>query len=466
MDGSTYGTAVAAVNGSGLTVRDCVIDNFPQSGISVTDHTDFQITNNVITNILPVINATSTAPQQAIAGINVENASDDGLISGNTIETVGRPGAGAPALGTLGNGIRVIVQDGSSDIAKRLRIVDNRVSDIALHGILMYWAGGGTSEGSIIANNIIRDTGLTSNISRDGDTDTTEGRGNGIYLLQVSGVDVADNYILRPCKNTSIGSGVTDILEAGIVTVPNAIAPIDPVTVTGNIIKDAGLDGIAAQGSDHLVIASNVVDGVGKSTGTLGTPHNGISVTNSDNVAITSNTIEPGTIHRGIRLSYSAASSYATNNNYASVGNNTIRSALYGVYAIEVVSGTISGNTFADCATAGMYVNACKNLAVSGNTVTTASDATIAIHTAGTNVDCTVESNSIPARDSYAQPFVDNSGTGVRVVVYGTAAATQGIWAIGDVINNTAPSAGGNIGWVCTEAGSPGIWKTFGDISA
>ena len=464
VDSSTYGTAVAAVNGSGLTVRDCVIDNFPQSGISLTGHTDFQITNNVITNILPVINATSTAPQQAIAGINVENSSDDGLISGNTIATVGRPGAGAPALGTLGLGIRVIVQSGGGSIAKRLRIVDNRISDIALHGIVMYRnqgdTPGGSSEGTVIANNTIRDTGLTSYLSRYDDTDTTEGRGNGIYLLQVSGVDVADNYILRPCKNTSIG----DILEAGIVAVPNAMAPVDPVAVTGNIIKDAGLDGISAQGADHIVIASNVVDGVGKSTGTLGTPHDGIRVTNSDHVAITSNTIEPGTLHLGIILSYSAASSYATNNNYVSVGNNTIRSALYGVYAIEVVAGTISGNTFADCATAGMYVNACKNLAVTGNTVTTDSDV-VAIHTAGTNVDCTVESNSIPPRDSYAQPFVRQYGTGVMVVVYGTAAATQGTWAVGDIIYDTAPSAGGNIGWVCTTAGTPGTWEGFGDTT-
>jgi hypothetical protein len=32
--------------------------------------------------------------------------------------------------------------------------------------------------------------------------------------------------------------------------------------------------------------------------------------------------------------------------------------------------------------------------------------------------------------------------------------------------NNSAPTAGGNIGWVCTTAGTPGTWKTFGAIAA
>jgi hypothetical protein len=51
-------------------------------------------------------------------------------------------------------------------------------------------------------------------------------------------------------------------------------------------------------------------------------------------------------------------------------------------------------------------------------------------------------------------------------VVDGTAAPTTGTWMRGDVIRNTAPAASGFIGWVCTAAGTPGTWKTFGAISA
>lgn len=42
----------------------------------------------------------------------------------------------------------------------------------------------------------------------------------------------------------------------------------------------------------------------------------------------------------------------------------------------------------------------------------------------------------------------------------------SGTFKVGDIIWNSAPSAGGNIGWVCVTAGTPGTWKSFGDISS
>ena len=49
---------------------------------------------------------------------------------------------------------------------------------------------------------------------------------------------------------------------------------------------------------------------------------------------------------------------------------------------------------------------------------------------------------------------------------YSTAAPTTGNWARGDIVYNSAPSAGGTIGWVCVSAGTPGTWKTWGSIAA
>lgn len=46
-----------------------------------------------------------------------------------------------------------------------------------------------------------------------------------------------------------------------------------------------------------------------------------------------------------------------------------------------------------------------------------------------------------------------------------SAAPVAGTWAVGDVVYNTAPAAGGTMGWVCTSAGTPGTWKTFGNIA-
>lgn len=47
----------------------------------------------------------------------------------------------------------------------------------------------------------------------------------------------------------------------------------------------------------------------------------------------------------------------------------------------------------------------------------------------------------------------------------GSAAPVSGAYIQGDIIWNSAPTAGGFIGWVCTAGGTPGTWKTFGAIS-
>lgn len=59
------------------------------------------------------------------------------------------------------------------------------------------------------------------------------------------------------------------------------------------------------------------------------------------------------------------------------------------------------------------------------------------------------------------QPF-----DGVKAFTYAPAAPTSGTWRKGDIIYNSWPSAGGNIGWVCTSNGTPGTWKSFGSIEA
>ena len=46
-----------------------------------------------------------------------------------------------------------------------------------------------------------------------------------------------------------------------------------------------------------------------------------------------------------------------------------------------------------------------------------------------------------------------------------TAAPTTGDWARGDIVWHSEPASGGNIGWVCTAAGTPGTWKSWGTIA-
>jgi hypothetical protein len=58
-------------------------------------------------------------------------------------------------------------------------------------------------------------------------------------------------------------------------------------------------------------------------------------------------------------------------------------------------------------------------------------------------------------------------GLMVRVAQRGwvSAAPTTGAHTVGEIVLNSAPASAGFIGWVCTVAGTPGTWKTFGLIS-
>lgn len=53
-------------------------------------------------------------------------------------------------------------------------------------------------------------------------------------------------------------------------------------------------------------------------------------------------------------------------------------------------------------------------------------------------------------------------------VTFGTSPPLLGsrTYERGEVVYNDQPTAGGTIGWVCTTAGAPGTWKTFGAITA
>jgi hypothetical protein len=46
-----------------------------------------------------------------------------------------------------------------------------------------------------------------------------------------------------------------------------------------------------------------------------------------------------------------------------------------------------------------------------------------------------------------------------------SAAPSTGTWRVGDIVYNNAPAAAGYVGFVCTVAGTPGTWRSFGLIA-
>ncbi len=63
---------------------------------------------------------------------------------------------------------------------------------------------------------------------------------------------------------------------------------------------------------------------------------------------------------------------------------------------------------------------------------------------------------------------IKNVGTAegsAKAFLLAAAAPVAGTFEVGDIVYNSAPTAGGFIGWVCTTAGSPGTFKTWGAIT-
>jgi hypothetical protein len=97
-----------------------------------------------------------------------------------------------------------------------------------------------------------------------------------------------------------------------------------------------------------------------------------------------------------------------------------------------------------DTSTVGLHFNLLSGAGVSG---------TFDIHSVGF-----YSGNAAPPGEFPAYP--------ATIITYNSAAPTVGEWAQGDIVYNNAPAASGTIGWVCTTAGTPGTWKTFGTIAA
>jgi len=70
--------------------------------------------------------------------------------------------------------------------------------------------------------------------------------------------------------------------------------------------------------------------------------------------------------------------------------------------------------------------------------------------------------------DSWGVSFggADYSNITKSFNLYASSFPTAGTWAQGDIAYDITPTASGNIGWVCTTAGTPGTWKAFGAIAA
>jgi len=138
-------------------------------------------------------------------------------------------------------------------------------------------------------------------------------------------------------------------------------------------------------------------------------------------------------------------------------------------YIIDVASTTVSGSgiTLIKCGATTVTNGVPFTPPVNGTNIIKA----YGLDTLGTPFECYINAFQITEvlintrYTSIAQKVLTAKQPG-RGIIHAAASPVAGYWAVGEIVYNSAPTAGGTLGWVCTTAGTPGTWKTFGAISA
>jgi len=127
----------------------------------------------------------------------------------------------------------------------------------------------------------------------------------------------------------------------------------------------------------------------------------------------------------------------------------------------------VVGNQITNCIATGISVQGTNNI-ITNNII----EATSYAINFGSSIENVVNGNIMVDGNTanYANKrnhFVGNIGAdGKNRVISVGASPTSGTWVLGDRVYITNPIAGGTVGFICTVAGTPGTWKSFGTIEA
>lgn len=246
------------------------------------------------------------------------------------------------------------------------------------------------------------------------------------------------------------------------------------VTVSNNIFNDVGAYGIVFNSVNDAIVSDNFIN----KTGAYGI------FWDEGNGSIVSNTIKDADWN-AMYLEVSGDTTVKNNtviNAVLNTGGATAAARLY--YYVYITKGSeassdpkllFSGNTLSQT---GAVPTEFIKVARTGALVDVYWDNNTNLTTKGWQIGATTE---LKRMDIGFSPSVDytvsanlNPTTPIygrgRREVYGTqdpaTAVMSDTFRAGDICWDATPSAGGTVGWICTTAGTPGTWKTFGAITA
>ena len=434
VNGVSGDLTVTVASGSSFSVGDMIViedSSYFGSGTSAGVNSSLARVMNVATNVLTIDNPLPTAFPTATSIVRKVNLIQNASVSIATI-------AGAPYQGV------------AFQWARHCTVSDTEFNPIGKDAVYFHSAFGNFAT-NVIARNpqsattpygygCLFDFGASDNILSDS------------YFEGIREISVGEYGRRNIIKNNRI----INPIDSGINT--HGLGATDTL-IEGNIIIDAAQYSIAigqVAPSGKAVDARTVV----KNNIILTSAGYGIrEVQYSPGTNIASDTVIEGNVIRygstdaiyigGAGVSTDVTNPMIINNKIISSGGNGI--------TIETVSAqnvVIQGNRIDSPTTTGILLNATgNNINVENNTIFNAGVYGIRNYAEGPRI--IINGN-----------IINTAGTANYLNV-GYQAPTTGTWQKGDVVPNVANvSAGANVGWICTTAGTPGTWKSMGTIAS
>lgn len=343
---------------------------------------------------------------------------------------------------------------------------------------------------------ILRNIVIAHNVLEDFNTGGAGAARQGIALTCGQGVQILGNTI----RGTPAG----DIGQWGIdvETDPGAAGmTVKDAAIVGNTITDCNgvriVAGSATNSVDHVRIGTNTI----RTHAT--TAQAGIATSqNVRAVGISDNSIfvqEAGATGFGIQLDIGGTSISISDNDIEVHSTGAAGNGIQMGGAVDIIDTTgfkITGNHVHHCKGHGIIAkrlytvitgNYCRFNGGDGIRLAATTDGAsgsivennISILNTGWGVtveagvtDYTVKGNNVQSNTAGSINDLAQHPSGMVMLNKGhplwdrqNAIPVAGTFKVGDIIYNNVPASAGFIGWVCTVAGTPGTWKTFGVIS-
>lgn len=422
--------AVAADQVDSLLIRNNFIDTMGSQGFYLERCTFTSVIGNVIKNILGQLTAagdTNTANSNVADAVYLRRVSDV-VVSGNTIENITRIG--------------VVLEGDGVTLNKRVSIVGNTFKLMqncrGTEFNAAVWSEFGKSEAScVVSGNVMDNTGAITGARGANAINSFYLTITGNTIKSFAGYGV-NGYLFEMTGNVVEYCGV----GVGLSSQPSSASTF----ISGNKIQFNGTSGVIVDDCrGNITISNNIIKDNGQ-TSTLTIYKSGVLVDKyyfDQYLEITSNTF------------ISSANEGATQGQlYAVLGRRG------GDFACDF-GRTVTRNSFKF---SGVFASAYpNNLAVVpssfcyNDTVANTFDPQ----------EVSPDNNFGNTNDKFIQGTWRNYSSGWPLFCgYDNTPPVSGSYRKGDFLLSENVTAGGFIGWICTTAGTPGTWKTFGAISA